>query len=807
MRSNIDAFNAFIEQAKEHYATLITAQSWDADIWTSEGDFSGNSPTASLHFTKILKSKHINASVINNRNYINWCKAVTTMNVHKMVFASLQRNIKDMKYLHQALLHVKGAAEPRLLDDAVLEQLETNLIASGYMTIYKLLNSCLKKTMQLKAMAIIHVGITFTHTHKQRPNTEQKALNQRRKKAQSIDDNERDGEDKLLSMKALHSLAWLTLNASNSWEQVALRLYHILMVTGFRIGELLRVRHDALISVAEINETTGKPIFVEKRDEDGKVVLNDNGKPELEPQLIWGIHYYPEKGHIAAYKWLDPTSAPLVIAAFEFINKQTATCREQLKWLEQNPTAPIRWESKTMTFRDINEHFVNYVKEPNENVITNFTSRLKKAGVLSVGSIVDQARITITRRLQNMPLLKLFRVADMNRYYQQSKGDNHYTSISFEMGGNGKRKKTITIKKSELLCIAPSGALASLTDKSTVSHLYPEIFNASSMAIFFGLLRKNTSPLASIFSRYGLKEDDGSNIKIESHMPRHQLNTFLALADVAEHQQALIVGRRDIEQNRAYQHLSLKDKTKYQGTSTESMRQRAVRAQQTNEIVAPPEPEDNLLAELGVAPIGATPTKLAVQQDAHAFNKPAEHVEFMQEALEQDNLLGELQNNFNEIRQKDGLQAAKEFIEVHGRNFHIVINGGCTRNLALHGCDKQLRCLDGEGCFHLTITGRPGELDSIQSTHQNLSLNVDKMSRLAQSGKLKSRREREAFEIEKHNLAQMDIVLCKAENFSGFIPIRVFETTKRLNMTGPKKTVVENFAQDQRKLKEEVKNG
>ena len=276
------------------------------------------------------------------------------------------------------------------------------------------------------------------------------------------------------------------------------------------------------------------------------------------------------------------------------------------------------------------------------------------------------------------------------------------------------------------------------------------------------------------------------------------------MADVNEHQQALIVGRRDITQNRDYQHLSLKDKTRNQDTSTASMRQRVNNAQQPNEVVAEsPEPNDSLLAELGVTPMGPTPTKLAVQQSVHAFNKPAEHVEFMQEALAENNLLGELQGTFNAIRKKDGLQSAKEFVEVHGRNFHIVVNGSCTRNLALHGCDKQLRCLDGEGCFHLTITGRPGELDSIRATHQNLSLNVEKMSRLEQAGKLKSRRERDAFEKEKHNLSQMGIVLGKAENFSGFIPLRVFNTTMRLNQTGPKKTVVESFAQDQRELREE----
>ncbi|MBL4761458.1 MAG: hypothetical protein JKY93_02010 [Gammaproteobacteria bacterium] len=803
MKSNIDAFNAFIKEAKESYLGLTTAQEWDADVWASKDDFAGNDEKASLHFTKIFKTNHINAGVITNRGYIDLCKALAVNNVHKKVFSSLQNDLKEMKYLHQALLHVKGTAEPWLLDDAVLEQLEASLIATNYVGMPKTLSNSIKVMIQLKIKGIIEVGITFTHTHKPKLTNEQKALNRRRKKAQSIDDNERDGEEKLLSMKALYALAWLTFNASNEWEQVAIRYYHILMVTGFRIGELLRVHHDALVCVPELNETTGKPIFIEKLDDDGNLILDDNGKPELEPQLIWGIHYYPEKGHIAAYKWLDNSSSQLVIAAFEYINKQTAACRAQLKWLEQNPTKHIKWESDAITYREFNKHFITFMDEPTGSSIGSFTHRLKKAGIFPVGKIIDQVRIKTQRRIQNSPILYLFRVDELNRHFYQ----DHKTSIRFEVGDKGKLKKAITIKKSELLCIAPSGALTSPKTNNSVSHIYPDVFTRGEIGIAFGSTRKSISPHASIFNRYDLKEEDGSNIHIMTHMPRHQLNTFLALADVAEHQQALIVGRRDIEHNRSYQHLSLKDKTKYQDTSTNSMRQRVERAQSTNEVVATPEPEYSLLAELGVAPIGPTPTKLAVQQSAHAFNKPSEHVEFMKEALEQDNLLGELQHTFNQIRKNDGLQAAKDFIELHGRNFHIVVNGGCTRNLALHGCDKQLRCLDGEGCFHLTITGRPGELESIRATHQNLYLNVEKMSRLAEAGKLKSRRERDAFDKEKRNLAQMDIVLRKAERFSGFIPIRVFDSGKRLNQTGPKKTVVESFAQDQRKLEAEVRNG
>ena len=807
MRSNIEAFNVLIEQAKARYAKLELAQEWDSDIWESKGDLAGTNEKASLHFATMNSPKYADSFVINNRRYIDLCKAQIVSNISKKTFSSIQTGILiALKHLYWAQLQVKGVNDPWLLDDAVLTQLESNLVAGGYVDIVKLLSNILTLMKSLKSCGVITVGITFVNTHKKKATTDLKKLIHRHKKNASIDDNERDGEDHLISMKAMHSLVWLTHNATNQWEQVAIRIYHILMVTGFRIGELLRVRHDALISVAEINENTGKPVLVEKLDEDGKPVLDESGKPELEPQLIWGIEYHPEKGHIASYKWLDKTSASIVIAAFDFICKQTTACRAQLEYLEQHPSAPIQWQSETITIRDFNQHFVMTSNGVVNQFIQTIKKRLKRSGVLPVKEIVDTFRVRLKRKGKT-PMNPVYRVTDLNRHYHRN---DFRLSIRFEMGNKGKRKQVITIKKSELLCIAPAGALGSLKQGSSISYLYPDVLASRALLTLFGKDIKNanaTNNSSSIFNRYDLKEEDGSNIYIKTHMPRHQLNTFLALADVAEHQQALIMGRRDIKQNRDYQHLNLKDKTRYQDTTTASMRQRVNNAQQPNDVATAPESEDNLLAELGLAPMGPTPTKLAVQQSAHAFNKPAEHVEFMQEALAENNLLGELQDTFNAIRKENGLQAAKEFIETHGRNFHIVVNGGCTRNLALHGCDKQLRCLDGEGCFHLTITGRPGELDSIRATHQNLSLNVEKMSRLEQAGKLKSRRERDAFEKEKHNLSQMEIVVGKAESFSGFIPIRVFNTTMRLNQTGPKKTVVERFAQDQRKLKKEAGNG
>lgn len=64
----------------------------------------------------------------------------------------------------------------------------------------------------------------------------------------------------------------------------------------------------------------------------------------------------------------------------------------------------------------------------------------------------------------------------------------------------------------------------------------------------------------SVFEKYNLMEDETEHSKITSHIPRHNINTFLALSGIAEHLQAMLMGRVDIKQNQYYQHLALKQR-------------------------------------------------------------------------------------------------------------------------------------------------------------------------------------------------------------------------------------------------------
>ena len=60
----------------------------------------------------------------------------------------------------------------------------------------------------------------------------------------------------------------------------------------------------------------------------------------------------------------------------------------------------------------------------------------------------------------------------------------------------------------------------------------------------------------SIFSSYDFTEDNGSPIKITTHMFRHWLNMLAQMGGLSDAEIAAFSGRRDVRQNRAYDHMS-----------------------------------------------------------------------------------------------------------------------------------------------------------------------------------------------------------------------------------------------------------
>ncbi|MEK2602933.1 integrase [Burkholderia arboris] len=61
---------------------------------------------------------------------------------------------------------------------------------------------------------------------------------------------------------------------------------------------------------------------------------------------------------------------------------------------------------------------------------------------------------------------------------------------------------------------------------------------------------------ASIFKRFGYTEDDGSPIELKSHSLRHYLNMLAQMGGLSSAEIAIFSGRKDLRQNRAYDHMS-----------------------------------------------------------------------------------------------------------------------------------------------------------------------------------------------------------------------------------------------------------
>jgi hypothetical protein len=60
----------------------------------------------------------------------------------------------------------------------------------------------------------------------------------------------------------------------------------------------------------------------------------------------------------------------------------------------------------------------------------------------------------------------------------------------------------------------------------------------------------------SIFERFGYAEDDGSPIELQSHSLRHYLNMLAQTGGLSSTEIALFSGRKDVKQNRAYDHMT-----------------------------------------------------------------------------------------------------------------------------------------------------------------------------------------------------------------------------------------------------------
>jgi hypothetical protein len=125
------------------------------------------------------------------------------------------------------------------------------------------------------------------------------------------------GEKKMMSDPAVEAFAKLSTNPpENDLSLLVIRITDLLIVGGFRIGEVLSLPVDTLAR--------------DKRE----IIINP---ATGEKAKAMGLKYVPEKVNDYRTKPISPSAVPIVERAINDINRICGPAREEARWMEENP--------------------------------------------------------------------------------------------------------------------------------------------------------------------------------------------------------------------------------------------------------------------------------------------------------------------------------------------------------------------------------------------------------------------------------------------------------------------------------------
>ena len=508
-----------------------------------------------------------------------------------------------------------------------------------------------------------------------------------------IDENQINAE-KLISIQTFINIASLKNLCQSEGEKILLNSLLLSIVTGFRSTEIIMLKKDCLIESPMLDPQTNEPISI-------------NGKI----QYLLGIRYYGAKGAGERVHWVEPSSITLVKSIIQNTLEITEEYRNHLNYLRQKnlkdflPKVIDEMPDDLIELDDLIEHFFISKKQTRgrggrrDSILKTFKSAQVEPDKVSPDGTGE---------------LKFYSKKTLNKFIISIANYDAEEPINkkFEFEG-----KLVNIPYEDLLFIVQHGSTTlsrSLINKTNITALDNRVINN-----FLG-----TGTNKSVFEKYDLKDSDNQISKISSHIPRHNINTFLAIAEILDHLQAMLMGRVDIEQNKHYQHLSIKQIRQNASLTTNSNQ-----SQTSNELMAASEepvrslknniksPIDDVL-EYGLM-LFSNDKDLEnnLKNNLHTFDNANEVSNFIEQSMG-DGYFDDIAKAFNEIAPTEPGKA-KELIDIHAYLYPLPF-GSCMRNIAAHGCPKRLACQSGASCVNFTVTGRMGELENLKLTKNRL---------------------------------------------------------------------------------------
>ncbi|MDV7404539.1 hypothetical protein [Acinetobacter baumannii] len=507
-------------------------------------------------------------------------------------------------------------------------------------------------------------------------------------------DEDELNKEKLISIRTFLNIVSLISLCETNGEKIVLNLLLLLIITGLRSTEALLLKTDALIKQPILDPITKEHVTL------------DGIK-----QYTLGIQYHGAKGSGYRIHWVEPLAVNLVEKIFQSVLELTKEYREHIRYLKLKNC--INFLPKA-----IDEIGADYI-ELDDLIGTVFRLRAKNeySGHNEKSGIAAQ-RVVVLTSLNKVPIFKRVKEERIKTFYLKKDINNFIISLTTNYSSDyplshvfNYEGKVENLKYEDLLFIHEYKSTTLKRNFSHITNIIP--LTVTILNNFLGSRNsKNTN--ISVFVKYNLMENDVEHTALSSHLPRHNINTFLALSGLSEHLQAMLMGRVDIKQNQYYQHLALKQR---KVTASLLEKHELVLYENDKKEIKPDYPIDSVKHDGLMYFSNLLDLENNLKMNLQTFDSKNEVADYVKNSFF-DEYFQDIADSFNELA-RDNQSLANSLVQRHAC-LHPLPFGGCMREVAVHDCPKRLACQSGDQCGNFALTGRKGELEALQHTLNNL---------------------------------------------------------------------------------------
>lgn len=705
---NIEKYNTFIDEQKNYFNQNLQSNfkwGWNDSSWyggtVGSGWLLSRSGKVNFTFSTIKRLKGVENTTINT-DFQEFIKSVLILSYRKSNSnASPQKLYAEFLILKRwySALYTENIDKPHpcqlstlILNKSfdILVENSSKINLPDHAGTYRRLQEIINHYAFTEQPLEFYQKYLYINRQNRTPNA--------RKTKALIDQLELDEDDldkdKLISIRTFINIVSLISLCRTDGEKIVLNLLLLLIVTGLRSTEAFLLKTNALIKKPILDPLTKEHLAL-----DGIKLYTV------------GIQYHGAKGSGYRIHWVEPLAVPIIESIFSNVLSLTQPYRDYIKYVRGKNIKdflPKKIDDIDSDFIEIDDLIQYFFGVNEEYKLTNDSKRRV---------IMDNARFTGLKPSFIDKSQKQFK-----RYYSKNDLNDYVISLKTYNIDNpfnyifNYENKLINLPFEDILFIheyRSTNVKQVLSNKTNIMPFHATIFNN-----FFG-----NGKNISIFQKYLLLENKDEYSRITTHIPRHNINTFLALSGISEHLQAMLMGRIDIKQNQYYQHLALKQRKviaslleKYELTLYKNDKQE----------IKSDYPIDSIKHDGLMYFSEKLDLENNLKMNLQTFDSKNEVASYIRESFF-DEYFQDIAQSFNELVKEDR-SLANSLVQRHAC-LHPLPFGGCMREVAVHDCPKRLACQSGDQCGNFALTGRKGELEALQHTLNEL---LDKFVQIEQ---------------------------------------------------------------------------